>query len=127
MALVFHNAGVKTYDQAQQFLQSRDRRWKEYKEILNYLGFYRLPTKPEKTYIDKWLDECKLSLEEIKAACDETVKTNRPSIKYVDGILSSDAAACSDGTKKKNGKKAKLEYDHEYDMEQIEESLFGND
>jgi DnaD/phage-associated family protein len=109
MSLVFYNAGVKTYDQAQQFLLSRDRRWKEYKEILNYLGFYRLPTKPEKTYIDKWLDECKLSMEDIKAACDETVKTNRPSIKYVDGILSSAAAACSGGTKKKTGKKTKLD------------------
>ena len=129
MALVFHDAGIKTYDQAQQFLKSRNARWGNYQEILNYLGFYRLATKPEKTYIDRWFDEDHFTLDDIKKACDETVKTNRPNIKYVDSVLRSDRTGqdASKVKRKNDTKKIKMQYDHNYDADEIEEALFGKE
>ncbi len=127
MALVFHDAGVKTYDQAQQFIQSRNARWGNYQEILNYLGFYRLATKPEKTYIDRWFDEDHFTIDDIKKACDETVKTNRPSIKYVDSVLRSNSPGRSSSRSKVKKDTIKMQYDHNYDVDEIEEALFGKE
>ena len=35
MASVYHDLGITTFDQAQQYIQSRDSRWKEYNEIID--------------------------------------------------------------------------------------------
>lgn len=125
MAKVFFDAGIRTYDQAQQYLKSRDARWSRYSEILNYLGFYRLPTKPEQTMIDRWIEEYQLDMQAIKAACDETVKTGKPSLKYVDTILSGGRAERSARNEKRPGRNNKMDHEQNYDVDLIEQALFG--
>ncbi len=126
MALVFHDAGVKTYDQAQLFIQSRESRWSGYREILNYLGQYRLPTKPEKELMDSWLDEYKFDMASILKACDETTGSSKPNLKYVDAILTKRSQP-ETTAKKASSKNVKMENDHNYDVDMIEEALFGGE
>ena len=125
MAQVFFDAGIRTYDQAQQFLKNRDTRWKQYNEITKYLGFNHSPTAPEKAMIDKWFDEYSFDMQTIKAACDETIRTSNPSLKYVDTILTGNKAEASSAPGKKIQRKNKMEYDHNYDIDLIEQALFG--
>lgn len=127
MAVVFHDSGVKTYDQAQQFIQSRELHWNNYREILNYLGQFRLPTKPEKELIDSWFDEYHFDMDAIKKACDETIGSNKPNLKYVHNILTSKEPPKADHAIKKLLKSRKMENDHNYDVEMIEEALFGGE
>lgn len=128
VALSFYDNGIRTVDQGISYLKSRESRWKEYKEILNYLGFYRTPTKPERIYIDKWFDEYAFSLETILKACDETANTARPSFKYIDHILTAwhnnTTPEPFAGNKTQSKKKGDL--DHDYDIKQIEDILFGD-
>jgi hypothetical protein len=59
----------------------------DYLEILNYLCQFSLPTKPEKKLIDSCFAEYHFDMPAIKKACDETIGSNKPNLKYVDGIL----------------------------------------
>lgn len=126
MALAFHDAGIKTYDQAQLFIQSREKRWSNYREILNFLGQYRLPTKPEKELIDSWFDEYKFDMAAILKACGETTGSSKPNLKYVDAVLTNRKAEGS-AAKKSSSKNVKMENDHNYDVDMIEEALFGGE
>ncbi len=79
MAGVYHEMGIETFDQAQQYIAGRDSRWREYNDILHYLGFYRMPSQTEKQMMNKWLDEYAFDMEKIKQACDETAAVDKPS------------------------------------------------
>ena len=129
VAKSFSDMGIRTYDQVLSYLKKREDRWNEYKEILNYLGFYRLATKPEKAFMDRWLDEYAYDLETIKKACDETAGTNKPSFKYVDKVLAAWRSGEDAPTASGKGKKpvtAQRELSQNYDMEMIDEVLFGD-
>ena len=75
--------------------------------------------------IDKWFDEYSFDMQTIKAACDETIRTSNPSLKYVDTILTGNKADAPSAPGKKIQRKNKMEYDHNYDIDLIEQALFG--
>ena len=134
MALEFNNKGIKTYDQALNFIDQRTARWASYKAILNYMGFYRLQSKPEQAFMDKWLDEYKLDIEELKLAINETVATNKITFKYVDTVLTSWQNGGKDNPKespapkgKGGGKKNLTGTEHNYDIDELEKALFGDE
>ena len=135
MAKVFFDNNATTYDAATQYILTRDAKWTKYKEILKYLGITRAPSKPETRVIDKWLDEMNLSIDEIKSACDETIKINNPNIKYVDVILckspDSNSEQSQNVKKKKQStskpkKNTSMENDHNYNPDDLARALFGN-
>lgn len=79
--------GLDTREKIDEELAKRDARYIDQKRIIDYLGFNRLPSEPERNYINKWLDQYDFSLDEVLKACEKTVSTSKPSIKYVDAIL----------------------------------------
>lgn len=60
----------------------------QYKRIFDALGFWgRNPSKAEKKLMDQWLSVWKFPIDMILKACENTVYTSKPSIKYIHSIL----------------------------------------
>ncbi len=57
------------------------------KDVMKNLGMFRKPTEAERELAAKWMNEWKLSSEEIIKGCRETVKAHNPSFGYLDSIL----------------------------------------
>lgn len=132
MASVYHDLGITTFDQAQQYIQSRDSRWKEYNEIMHYLGFFRMASQTEKQYMNKWLDEYSFDFDTIKKACDETAATDKPSFKYIDSILTAWYKGEEPKVKRQQNassknSKTRIKDEHNYDEEMIDKLLFGEE
>lgn len=108
VAMDFHSKGIKTFDEAAMEFNKSDKRYQEYQKIFKYLGLNTrgtFITKPEENLVDKWLDEYKLSMEQILKACDETIATNKPSFKYVDSVIYSMYINKDKNTKPQNSNK----------------------
>ncbi len=69
------------------FLHKNDKRYLQYKDIFNALGFRRLPTDEEKKKIDQWYDEWHISTDQIMKACSKTSGITNPNINYVHKVL----------------------------------------
>ena len=87
VAINWVDEGIITLEQAKAKTLSD----KRYFKILNSLGSSKsILTTPEKNLMDKWLNTYKFSMEIILKACERTVEqANKPSLKYVESILSS--------------------------------------
>ncbi len=79
--------GIKTPEDAEQYLNNTDARFSNYKTIFNELGFNRNPTGEEKRLMNAWIDECGFSLDDILKACKQTISIPNPNLKYVDAVL----------------------------------------
>lgn len=131
MVNVYHEMGISTFDQAQQYIMGRDSRWKQYNEILHYLGFYRMPSQTEKQLMNKWLDEYVFDMEKIKQACDETAAVDKPSFKYIDSVLTAWYKGIEpekqQRTSPAKNKKTRLQDAHNYDADMLDKILFGEE
>ena len=135
----FSAKGISTYDEALKELAVHKERYKIYTTVQKYLGLNTrgtFLTKPERKLIDKWLDDYSLSKEQILAACDKTVATSNPSLKYVDSIIRSEylgeKTASQGNRKKKHTNKTTLKADIDYenynrDPSEIENLISGED
>ncbi|WP_290770735.1 DnaD domain protein [Anaerofustis sp.] len=140
VAMDFHSKGIKTFDEAVMEFNKSDKRYQEYQQIFKYLGLNTrgsFITKPEETMVDKWIDEYKLSMEQILRACDETISTNKPSFKYVDRVIynmyintnkdtkpTSNKYAKTQNSTKKETIQSELDYEY-YSEEEIERIMNG--
>ena len=80
--------GIKTAEEADEYLEAAGKRYGDYKRILNSLGVVgRMATDGEKKIIDKWFDEQGFSMERILEACQKTVGIQNPNVNYVNKIL----------------------------------------
>lgn len=79
--------GIDTVDSLVAFINELD--WVLYKvsEIKKCIGQYGGGTRPQREMYLKWNREWRFGHELILRAADETVRTNSPSFKYIDGIL----------------------------------------
>ncbi|MGI6587518.1 MAG: DnaD domain-containing protein [Peptococcia bacterium] len=79
--------GVQTVEELVSFMNDLD--WIQYKvsEVKKCVGQYGGVTRPQREMYLKWHRRWKFSHEVIMRAAEETVRTNSPSFKYIDGIL----------------------------------------
>ncbi len=89
MALGWHNAGIKSIEEAQAYITKTEDKWVKIRKILKYLGIQNTEImKPQETMMEKWLLTYNFSVELILKACDICFeRLNRADFKYIDGIL----------------------------------------
>ena len=89
VALGWHDAGIKTLDDAQSYITRNEDKWIKIKKILNYLGVKNGEVmKPQEDLINKWLYNFKFPIDVILKACEICFqRLNRADFKYIDGIL----------------------------------------
>lgn len=82
-----YESGVNTVDGLVSFMNDQD--WVQFKaaEVKRGVGQYGSVTPAQREMYLKWNREWKLGHEVIMRAVEETVRTNNPSFKYIDGIL----------------------------------------
>lgn len=80
---------VKTVDDLENLDIERSGRSENYKTVFKALGFNRMPTSYEKETIDKWVYDYKMSMDVILKACEKSVNTANPNIRYFDAIIKS--------------------------------------
>lgn len=82
-----YTSGVHTVDELVAFMNDLD--WIQYKvsEVKKCVGQYGGVTRPQREMYLKWHRLWKFGHEVIMRAAEETVRTNNPSFKYIDGIL----------------------------------------
>ena len=83
----WHLDGIRTVEDLEQMLKGKEQRYLEYKKILQALGEYRGPTEPERSMMDRWLDEYLFDMDSITDAIGRTTSIKSPNLNYVDGIL----------------------------------------
>lgn len=79
--------GIRTVQDLEQQLQGKEKRYLEYKRILNAMGEYRMPTEPEEKFMDRWLDELNFNLDSIIEAVYQGTGAKTPTFRYINGIL----------------------------------------
>lgn len=91
IALSWHDANIKTVNDAQSFIKKHEDKWVKIRKILAYIGLKDGEVmKPQEQMLDKWLNEYNFSLEVILKSCDICFeRINKPDFKYIDGILTS--------------------------------------
>lgn len=98
----WHLDGIRTVEDLEQMMQGKEKRYLEYKKILNAMGEYRSPTEPEREMMDMWLDEYQFDLDSILSAVGKTISIKNPNLKYVDGVLKNQLAAVQKMEEQKN-------------------------
>lgn len=79
--------GMKTVEEAENYLRENDSRHYLYKRVLKELGFMRNPTAQEKRIMDSWFDELNFDIEKVLAACAKTSGISSPNLNYVNSVL----------------------------------------
>lgn len=90
-ALAWHDASIRTVDDAQAFIKKHEDKWMKINRILKYLGMRSGEVmKPQEDLIEKWIYDYGFDLEVIFKACNICFeRINKTDFKYIDGILSS--------------------------------------
>lgn len=90
VAIAWHDAGIRTIEDAQGYITKNEDKWVKIKKILNYLGIKNTEImKPQEEMLEKWIFTYDFSLDIIFKACDICFeRLNRSDFKYIDGILS---------------------------------------
>ena len=128
----FHDFGITSYDQANAQLENRKAVNKRNREVLKYLGQYRMPTTPEADMINKWFNEYGFDMDTVKKACDESTSATKPNVKYVDAILTAwkvggDIPDNDHKARSTKSSKTRLANEHNYDADELEKLMFGDD
>lgn len=147
IAISWHDANIRTIEDAQLFIKKHEDKWNNIRKILNYIGIRDAEVmKPQEEMLNKWINTYNFSLEVIYKACDVCFqRINKADFKYIDGILNSwnkeglktlNDIAQKDTRKitKKPTPKFKTKLDsfnnyeqREYDFEELEKKLLGWD
>lgn len=147
IAISWHDANIRTIEDAQLFIKKHEDKWNNIRKILNYIGIRDAEVmKPQEEMLNKWINTYNFSLEVIYKACDVCFqRINKADFKYIDGILNSwnkeglktlNDIAQKDTKKitKKPTPKFKTKLDsfnnyeqREYDFEELEKKLLGWD
>lgn len=141
VALAWFDSGIKTLEDAQNYITKHEDKWNSYRTVLNFLGFKDTDiSKPQEEYLEKWLFKYNFSIEIIKEAARICVsRINEINFSYIDAILNS---WNKDGVKtlndiKKPDKKVKqtkkaanntfanYSGQREYDIKELERQLLG--
>ena len=88
VAETWHNGGVKTFEELENFLDKYDKFLKLKQKISRSLGLGRNLSKYEEAYIQKWVDEFNYEFDIIEEGMKRSTATTNPSIKYIDAIIS---------------------------------------
>lgn len=90
VAIGWHEANIKTIDDAQAFIKNHEEKWMKIRKIMTYLGANDGEImKPQEEILSKWINTYKFSLEIIYKACDICFqRINKADFKYIDRILS---------------------------------------
>lgn len=81
-------AGVKTFEELEEYLDSYDKVQKIKQKIVKSLNLKRNLTTYEEQYVDNWIKELGYDFDMIEEALKRTVSKSNPTINYVNGILS---------------------------------------
>jgi len=81
------NQGLKTKEEADEFLEETDSRHFLYRRILKSLGLFRHPTEEEKRIMDTWFDELNFPIDTVLEACKKTSGITNPNINYINSVL----------------------------------------
>lgn len=84
----FDNA-VKTLDDIDKVDDQRADKNENYKTVFKALGFNRTATSYEKDAIDRWVYDYNMTMDVILKACEKSVNTSNPNIRYFDAIIKS--------------------------------------
>lgn len=89
VALAWHDAGIKTVSDAQNYIKKHEDKWVKYRQILGFLGIKDAEImKPQEDLLNKWVNQWNFSVEVIQRACKICFeRINRADFKYIDGIL----------------------------------------
>jgi DnaD/phage-associated family protein len=90
VAMGWHDAGIKTLDEAQKYITSHEDKWSKYRSILNFMGMKDADiSKPQEELLNKWMSVYNFSVDIIEEACRICVmRINEPNFSYMDAILS---------------------------------------
>ncbi|MGI6702588.1 MAG: DnaD domain-containing protein [Clostridia bacterium] len=84
----WYDNNINTLERLSEHLEVTDARYSRYNAVMKALGRPKNPTRIEKQYIGKWLDEYAMPVDVILKACDKAViQTPNPPLNYVDGII----------------------------------------
>ncbi|MDR2520040.1 MAG: DnaD domain protein [Eubacteriaceae bacterium] len=124
----FSRRGITRYDEAVAYILERDSQNAELREVLNYLGLFRNPSTPERRAFAKWKTDFAFDKETILKACDQVSK---PTIQNVDIILTAwnsgeEPERAAKRYVSRSNQRVKLQNDHDYDFDELEEILFGD-
>lgn len=86
-ALEWAEQGVHTVEEVERAISSDRRVYDMAAAVLKQLNINRRPTGNELDCARRWIDEWKLTVEDVLAACAQTTKSRAPSIGYLDAIL----------------------------------------
>ncbi|WP_125154187.1 DnaD domain protein [Clostridium rectalis] len=91
IAIAWHDANIKTVEDAQSFIKKREDKWSNIRKILNYLGLKDAEVmKPQEDMLTKWISTYNFPIEVIQKACDICFqRINKADFRYIDGILNS--------------------------------------
>lgn len=80
---------ITSLDDLSQQDKLRQERQENYKAVFKALGFNRTATAGEKEAIDRWFYDYKMPMDLVLRACDKSINTSNPNIKYFDSIIRS--------------------------------------
>ena len=87
IALDWYDSGVDTMDKAEAQQNKHKEKWQKYSRVLGFFRINRQPSVTEEKYMEKWFYNYDMEEEVILKACEQTIKTLKPSFEYVDAIL----------------------------------------
>lgn len=146
VALAWHDSGIKSIEDANEYMAKFEDKWVKIRTILEYLGIKNNEImKPQQDMLEKWLFTYNFPIEVILKACDICAENlNKANIKYINGILANwfelgvktlkdiDAKESNSKTKPNNQKKPIKTSNkftnysqREYDYESLEDELLG--
>lgn len=79
--------GIRTVEEAENYLRENDSRHNLYKRVMRELGFMRNPTAQEKRIMDSWFDELGFEIDKVMEACAKTSGISSPNLNYVNSVL----------------------------------------
>ena len=149
VALAWHDSGIKSIEDANEYMAKFEDKWVKIRTILEYLGMQNENlAKPQQDMIEKWLFTYNFPVEVILKACDICVKNiSKVQPNYMEKILSSWFKANLKTLKDVNAKEASYKASNqkqqiktsnkfmkftnysqrEYDHESLEDELLGWD
>ena len=87
VAETWHKGKVKSFDDLEKYFDEVSKLQKTINKVMKTLGLNREPTKYEKEYISRWINEYEYDFNMIEQALQRTISKTNPSINYVNGIL----------------------------------------
>lgn len=141
VAMAWHDAGIKSIEDAMDSITKREEKWNNYRAILTFMGLKDNDiAKPQEEFLDKWLFKYNFSVDLINEACRICIKRiNECSFSYMDAIINdwykSGVKTVMDlkklNTKKKPAKKVYAQppgnytNQRKYDIAELERQLLG--